>query len=110
MRESRHHSLLSRAVVGIDGGKKLKYGEGMEGNFEEEMILDIDAGGSVEGIIKDVVRGVINVMLQCLENDRGDGIARPAYNPRTSRLLRPFIGDTTEVNRYKSSPFLSGQE
>jgi hypothetical protein len=52
-----------RAAAGVvDGGKKLKYGKGKEGNLEEEMVLDVDIGGSVEEIIEEVVEGVRNVM------------------------------------------------
>jgi hypothetical protein len=46
----------------VDGGKKLKYGKGKEGNLEEEMMLEVDIGGSVEEIIEEVVRGVTDVM------------------------------------------------
>ncbi|KAF4635112.1 hypothetical protein G7Y89_g2981 [Cudoniella acicularis] len=51
-----------RAAAGGVGGKKLKYGKGKEGNLEEEMVLEVDVGGSVEEIIKEVVRGVRDVM------------------------------------------------
>lgn len=52
-----------RATAGVvDGGKKLKYGEGKEGNLEEEMVLEVDVGGSVEEIIEEVVRGVRDVI------------------------------------------------
>jgi hypothetical protein len=52
-----------RAVAGgVDGGKKLKYGKGKEGNLEEEMVLEVDVGGNVEEIIEEVVRGVRDVM------------------------------------------------
>ena len=51
-----------RAAAGrVDGGKKLKYGNGKEGNLEEEMVLEVDVGGSVEEIIEEVVRGVKDV-------------------------------------------------
>jgi hypothetical protein len=53
---------LRAATGGIDGGKKLKYGKGKEGNLEEEMVLEVDVGGSVEEIIEEVVRGVRDVM------------------------------------------------
>lgn len=52
-----------RAAAGVDGGKKLKYGNGKGGNLEEEMVLGVDVGGSVEQIIKEVVSGVRDVML-----------------------------------------------
>jgi hypothetical protein len=51
------------AVGGTDSGKKLAYGKGRKGNLEEEMLLDIDVGGSVEDIIEEVVKGVKDVML-----------------------------------------------
>lgn len=54
---------LKAAPGGVDGGKKLKYGKGKEGNLEEEMVLKVDIGGSVEEIIEEVVRGVKDVML-----------------------------------------------
>ena len=50
------------AAGGVDGGKKLKYGKGKEGNLEEERVLEVDVGGSVEEIIEEVVRGVRDVM------------------------------------------------
>ena len=53
---------LRAAAGGFDGGKKLKYGKGKEGNLEEEMVLEVDVEGSVEDIIDEVVRGVRNVM------------------------------------------------
>ena len=53
---------LRAAAGGVDGGKKLKYGKGKEGNLEEEMVLEVDIGGSVEEIIEEVVRGVRDVM------------------------------------------------
>ena len=53
---------LRAAAGGVDGGKKLKYGKGKEGNLEEEMVLEVDVGGSVEEIIEEVVRGVRDVM------------------------------------------------
>jgi hypothetical protein len=40
----------------------LKYGEGKEGNLEEEMSLDINLGGTVGEIAEEVVRGVRDVM------------------------------------------------
>ena len=51
-----------KAAVGVDGGKKLKYGKGKEGNLEEEMVLEVDFGGSVEEIIEEVMGGVRDVM------------------------------------------------
>lgn len=52
-----------RAAAGsVDGGKKLKYGKGKKGNLEEEMVLEVDVGGSVEEIIEEVVSGVRDVM------------------------------------------------
>ncbi len=52
-----------RAIAGsVDGGKKLKYGNGKEGNLEEEMVLEVDIEGRVEVIIEEVVRGAIDVM------------------------------------------------
>ena len=53
---------LRAAAGGVDGGKKLKYGNGKEGNLEEEMVLEVDVGGSVEEIIEEVIRGVRDVM------------------------------------------------
>jgi hypothetical protein len=53
---------LRAAAGGVDGGKKLKYGKGKEGNLEEEMVLEVDIGGTVEEIIEGVVRGVRDVM------------------------------------------------
>ena len=53
---------LRAAAGGVDGGKKLKYGKGKEGNLEEEMVLEVDVGGSVEEIIEEVIRGVRDVM------------------------------------------------
>jgi hypothetical protein len=47
---------------GVDGGMRLKYGKGKEGNLEEEIVLEVDVGGSVEEIIEEVVRGVRDVM------------------------------------------------
>ena len=55
-------SALRAAVGGVDGGNELKYGKGKEGNLEEEMVLEVDVGGSVEEIIEEVVRGVRDVM------------------------------------------------
>ena len=52
---------LRAAAGGVDGGKKLKYGKGKEGNLEE-MVLEVDVGGSVEEIIEEVIRGVRDVM------------------------------------------------
>ena len=52
---------LRAASGGVDGGKKLTYGNGKEGNLEEEIVLEIDVGGSVEEIIEEVVRGVKDV-------------------------------------------------
>ena len=53
---------LRAAAGGIDGGEKLKYGKGKAGNLEEEMVFEVDVGGSVEEIIEEVVRGVRDVM------------------------------------------------
>ena len=53
---------LRAAAGGVDGGKKLKYGKGKEGNLEEEMVLEVDVRGGVEEIIEEVVRGVKHVM------------------------------------------------
>ena len=53
---------LRAAAGGVDGGKKLKYGKGKEGNLEEEMVLEVDVGGSVEEIIEEVVMGIRDVM------------------------------------------------
>ena len=53
---------LKAAAGGIDSGKKLKYRTGKEGNLEEEMVLEVDVGGSVEEIIEEVVRGLRDVM------------------------------------------------
>ena len=53
---------LRAAAGGVAGGKKLKYGKGKEGNLEEEMVLEVDIGGSVEEIIEEVVNGVRDVM------------------------------------------------
>ena len=53
---------LQAAAGGLDGGKKMKYGKGKEANLEEEMVLKVDIGGSVEEIIEEVVRGVKDVM------------------------------------------------
>ena len=52
---------LGAAAGGVDGGKRVKYGKGKEGSLEE-MVLEIDVGGSVEEIIEEVVRGVRDVM------------------------------------------------
>ena len=41
----------------------MRYGKGKEGNLEEEMVLEIDVGGTVEVIIEEVVEGVRDVML-----------------------------------------------
>ncbi|KAI9830342.1 MAG: hypothetical protein M1819_005723 [Sarea resinae] len=57
---------LRAAAGGVDGGAKLKYGKGKKGNLEEEMVLEVDVGGSVEDIIEEVVRGVGDVMDVCL--------------------------------------------
>jgi hypothetical protein len=54
---------LRAAVGSVDSQEKLKYGKGKEGNLEEEMLLETDVAGSVEDIIKEVVRGVEDVML-----------------------------------------------
>ncbi len=52
-----------RPIAGsVDSGLTLKYGNGKEGNLEEEMVLEVDVEGSVEEIIEEVVRGVIDVM------------------------------------------------
>jgi hypothetical protein len=53
---------LRAAAGGVDGGKKLKYGKGKAGNLEEEMVLEVDIGGSVEEIIEEVVSGVRDLM------------------------------------------------
>lgn len=53
---------LRAAVGGVDGRKTLKYGKGKDGNLEEEMVLEVDVGGSVEEIIEEVLRGVRDVM------------------------------------------------
>lgn len=53
---------LRAATEGLDGRKQLKYGNGKEGNLEEEMMLEVDVGGSVEEIIDEIVRGVRDVM------------------------------------------------
>jgi hypothetical protein len=53
---------LRAAAGGVEGGEKLKYGEGKAGNLEEEIVLEVDVGGSVEEIIEEVVRGVRDVM------------------------------------------------
>ena len=53
---------LRAAAGGVDGGKKLKYGKGKEGNLVEEMVLEVDVRGGVEEIIEEVVRGVKDVM------------------------------------------------
>ena len=53
---------LRAAAGGVDVGKKLKYGNGREGNLEKEIVLSVDVGGSVEEIIKEVVSGVKDVM------------------------------------------------
>jgi hypothetical protein len=51
-----------RAAAGtVDGGRKLKYKKSEEGGLEE-MVLEVDVGGSVEEIIEEVVRGVRDVM------------------------------------------------
>jgi hypothetical protein len=47
---------------GEDAGQKVKYGEGKEGNLEEEMVLEVDVGGTVEEIIDEVVSGARDVM------------------------------------------------
>ncbi|TVY62857.1 hypothetical protein LSUE1_G010372, partial [Lachnellula suecica] len=44
------------------GAKKLKYGKGKEANLEEEMVLEVNVGGSGEEIVKEVVRGVKDIM------------------------------------------------
>ena len=46
----------------VDVGKKLKYGNGKEANLEEEMVLEVDIEGTVEEIIEEVTRGVLDVM------------------------------------------------
>ena len=53
---------LRAAAGGVDSREKLKYGNGKEGNLEEEMVLEVDVGGSVEEIIEEVVTGVRDVM------------------------------------------------
>ena len=53
---------LRAAAGGTDSGKKSRYGKGKEGNLEEEMVLEVFVGGSVEEIIKEVVGGVRDVM------------------------------------------------
>lgn len=56
---------LRAAAGGGDGGRRLKYGNGREGNLEEEIVLEVDVGGSVEEIIEEVVMGVRDVMFAC---------------------------------------------
>lgn len=53
---------LRAAANDVSGGQQLKYGKGKEGSLEEEMMLEVDIGGSVEGIIEEVVRGVKDIM------------------------------------------------
>jgi hypothetical protein len=55
-----------RAAVreGVDGGRKLEYGKGKAGTLEEEMLLKINVGGTVEEIIEEVVIGVQNIMIE----------------------------------------------
>lgn len=53
---------LRAAAGGVDDGKKLKYGTGKEGNLQEEMVLEVDVGSSVQEIIEEVVSGVRDVM------------------------------------------------
>ena len=55
-------ALRAAAAAGVDDGKKLKYGKGKAGNLLEEMVLQVDVGGSVEDIIEEVVKGVQDVM------------------------------------------------
>jgi hypothetical protein len=43
-------------------GETLKYGQGKEGNLDEEMVLDVNVEARVEDIIEEVSRGVTNVM------------------------------------------------
>ena len=53
---------LTAAAGGVDGGKKLKCGKGKGGNLDEEMVLEVDVGRSIEEIIEEVVRGVRDVV------------------------------------------------
>lgn len=53
---------LRAAAGSVDGGKKPKYGKGKEGNLGEDMVLEVDVGGSVEVIIEEIVNGVRNVI------------------------------------------------
>jgi len=62
IREFTSFDAFRAAAGGVDGGKKLKYGKGEEGNLEEEMVLEVGIRGSVEEIIEEVVRGVRDVM------------------------------------------------
>lgn len=62
MSEFTSFDALRAAAGGVDGGKNLKYGKGKEANLEEEMVLEVDVGGSVKQIIEEVVRGVRDVM------------------------------------------------
>jgi hypothetical protein len=51
------------ALLAAQGGEqKLKYGYGKQGNLEEEMVLEVGVGGSVEEIIEEIVGGVKDVM------------------------------------------------
>ncbi|MCJ1360850.1 MAG: hypothetical protein MMC33_010859 [Icmadophila ericetorum] len=52
---------LRAAAGGVDGREKLKYGKGKEG-YLEEMVLEVDVGGSVEEIVEEVVRGVTELI------------------------------------------------
>ncbi|MCJ1341039.1 hypothetical protein MMC09_006335 [Bachmanniomyces sp. S44760] len=53
---------LRATIEVVDNGNQSSYGKGKEGNLEEEMVLKIDVGGSVEEIIEEVVRGVEDIM------------------------------------------------
>lgn len=53
---------LRSAAGGMKSAKELKDRKGKKANLEEEMVLEVDVGGSVEEIIKEVVRGVQDVM------------------------------------------------
>jgi len=62
MSEFTSFDALRAAARGFDGGQKLNYGKGKNVNMEEEIVLEVDVGGSVEEIIEEVVRGVKDVM------------------------------------------------
>jgi hypothetical protein len=52
-----------KAAAGLAGdGKNSKYGFGKKSNLDEEMVLKIDVGASVEDLIEDIVNGVKDVM------------------------------------------------